>query len=406
MPTFEYKAMNNEGVPVSGEFTAQDPQHAAEYIHSELECTPLSITQKSEVSFERFLNKFRRVKRQDLINYTRQFTTMLQAGVPILATLDALREQLDNPVLQAAIEQIYNDVEAGQSYSRALEKHDDVFSEMYINSVRAGEAAGNLDIVLRKLIRQMERDEETTQELKSALRYPVIVMIGMVIAVVILVTFVIPKFAALFSQGNAELPVPTQLLLSVSGFFQNYWYFLAGGVIMLGFLFGKWVRTKRGRYQWDQLKLNVPLFGKIYQLLEVSRFAFIFQTLNQSGVPILQALQVTSDAVGNRLVSDAIQQVAADVEKGRGLAVPLKETGFFPPLVIQMISVGEESGALDEMLDNVASHYEDQVSRITDNIMAVVQPIVTLFLGIIVLVLALGVFLPMWGLMEAFQGSM
>jgi len=233
-----------------------------------------------------------------------------------------------------------------------------------------------------------------------------LVMSGMAIAVVILVTYVIPKFANLFASGDAELPAATRILLATSDFFQAYWLYLIAAIVIGVVAFKRWVSTESGQRQWDMVKLKMPVFGNILRLMSVSRFAFVFQTLNQSGMPILKSLQVASDATGNKIIGEAIDKVADRVEKGQGLAIPLKETKLFPPLVIQMISVGEESGSLDAMLHNVAIHYEEKVSEITGNIMTYIQPIITLFMGAVVLILAMGVFLPMWSMMDAFQGGM
>lgn len=406
MPLYEYKAMDQEGMLVTGKFEAANYEAAALHLEDELQYAPLRLKKKPDSALKSLAEGLQKVTRQDLINFTRQFTTLLRAGVPMLAALDALREQVDNPKMKKVIQELYNDVEGGTSFSGALSKHPKLFSEMYVNTVKAGETAGNLDDVLDNLVQQLERDEETTSELKSALRYPMLVLSGMTIAVVILVTYVIPKFANLFASGNAELPAATQILLATSDFFQAYWMYIVGLIVVGTVAFRQWVKTDSGRHQWDYIKLNLPLFGKIIKLMSVSRFAFVFQTLNESGMPILRSLEVASHAIGNLIIGEAIQKVAARVEKGQGLALPLKETALFPPLVIQMIAVGEESGSLDAMLKNVAVHYEEQVSEITQNIMTYIQPIITLFMGAVVLILAMGVFMPMWSMMDAFQSGM
>jgi len=406
MALYEYKAMDQDGMLVTGNFEASSYEEAATHLENELQYAPLRIKEKPESTLNNLMDSMQKVTRQDVINFTRQFTTLLRAGVPMLGSLDALREQIDNPKVKKTIEALYNDVESGTSFSGALSKHPKVFSEMYVNTVKAGETAGNLDDVLDNLVRQLERDEETTGELKSALRYPILVLSGMAIAVVILVTYVIPKFANLFASGDAELPAATRILLATSDFFQAYWIYMVAAIIIGVIAFKRWTNTESGLRQWDMVKLKMPVFGNIIKLMSVSRFAFVFQTLNQSGMPILKSLKVASEATGNKIIGEAIDKVADRVEKGQGLAIPLKETKLFPPLVIQMISVGEESGSLDAMLHNVAIHYEEKVSEITGNIMTYIQPIITLFMGAVVLILAMGVFLPMWSMMDAFQGGM
>lgn len=406
MALYEYKAMDQDGMLVTGNFEASNYDEAANHLENELQYAPLRIKEKPESALNHLMDQMQKVTRQDIINFTRQFTTLLRAGVPMLGSLDALREQIDNPKMKKTIQALYNDVESGTSFSGALSKHPKLFSEMYVNTVKAGETAGNLDDVLDNLVRQLERDEETTGELKSALRYPMLVLSGMAIAVVILVTYVIPKFANLFASGDAELPAATRILLATSDFFQAYWLYLLAAIIIGVVAFKRWTSTESGIRQWDLVKLKMPVFGNILRLMSVSRFAFVFQTLNQSGMPILKSLQVASEATGNKIIGEAIDKVADRVEKGQGLAIPLKETKLFPPLVIQMISVGEESGSLDAMLHNVAIHYEEKVSEITGNIMTYIQPIITLFMGAVVLILAMGVFLPMWSMMDAFQGGM
>jgi len=406
MPLYKYKAMDNAGAELTGEFEAENIASAYEYVEEDLEAIPIKVKEQKPNPIDDWLRSLQGVDRQELINYTAQLMTLLKAGVPLLGSLDALKEQTENPTLKKAIAQIYSDVEAGSSYSEAIAKHEKIFPNLYVNTVRAGEAAGNLDVVLENLVKQLERDEETQSSIKSALRYPIIVMVGMVVAMIVLVTYVIPKFASLFSSSSAELPLPTQVLIGMSGFFQSYLVYMVIGGAVLGFLFYRWINSEGGRKAWDGIKLELPLFGKIIRLMSISRFAFILETLNKSGLPILESLAIAGNTVGNTIIGNSIDKVADNVEKGKGLAIPLKETKLFPPLVIQMIKVGEESGALDEMLAKVASHYEAEIEEITDSIMAVIQPIITIFMGAMVVIMALGVFLPMWGLMDAFQGTM
>ena len=406
MALYKYKAMDQNGADLTGEFEAENIASAYEYVEEDLDAIPIKVKEQKPNPVDEWLQGLSGVDRQELINHTAQLTTLLKAGVPLLGSLDALKEQTDNSILKKAIGEVYKDVEAGSTYSAAIAKHEKIFPHLYVNPVKAGEAAGNMDVVLDNLVNQLERDEETQTKIKSALRYPIIVIVGMIAAMIVLVTYVIPKFASLFASGNAKLPLPTQILISLSEFFQAYLLYIIIGGAVLGYMFYRWINSDSGRKAWDGIKLELPLFGKIIRLMSISRFAFILETLNKSGLPILESLSIAGNTVGNTVIGSAIDSVADNVEKGKGLAVPLKETKLFPPLVIQMIKVGEESGALDEMLAKVAAHYEAEIEEITDSIMAIIQPVITIFMGAMVIIMALGVFLPMWSLMDAFQGSM
>lgn len=305
--------------------------------------TPVKINVKKEgMQFNlSIFKKKTKVKDVELVQFTKQLVTLLKAGVPIASCLDALSEQNDNTEFKAVLKQIHDNVEEGLSFSDSLKKHPSVFNELFVSGVKAGEAGGVLDQVLQRIGMLMAYETEIRQKVKSATRYPMIVIFGIMVAFVILMTFVVPNFVDMFSQSQSELPLPTQIMIFISNMFQNYWYYLLGVIVIsvVGGLF--YVATPKGRYDFDLIKLKVPVFGNLFLKSSMSRFAHMFETLNKSGLPILQTMEIVSETIGNKVVSKGLEMVGQGIEKGRGISGPLtlKESGLFPPLVIRMIAV-------------------------------------------------------------------
>ena len=352
------------------------------------------------------MQRFQKVPVMEIMNFTKQLNTLEHAGVPVLTSISALKEQADSAAFKAVLDKVYRDLESGISFSEALEKHPDVFPEFYIHSVRAGEAAGAMEDVLLKLNAQLGRQDEINRKIKKALRYPIMVFIAITIAFIIIVTFVLPQFIKMFAMGGqAELPLPTKILINLSDLFQNYWYLVFGVVIGIGFSFNYYIHTQQGRYTWDKIKLKIIVFGKLFHMVAIARFTSTLQTLNKSGLPVLQSLDIGSKSSGNKVIEQAVDQIISGVKKGQGLTIPFRNSKMFPPLVIQMISVGEESGSLDNMLQNISEHYDSLVDDAIDNLMAAIEPIMTIVIGGLVALLAAGMFMPMWGMIEAFQGG-
>jgi len=396
MPSFEYKAIKPDGSEVTEVMEAKDSDAVTAYL-DKLGYLPLKIKQSGGGVNQLFSNR-RKVKDAEIVIFTRQLVTLLRAGVPLLSCLDALVEQADSEGLKGLIEKVYVDIESGLSLSDAIKRHPKEFSELYINSIKAGEMGGALDKVLERLVELMEHEQETNARIKSAMRYPIIVVVTLVLAFVALMMLVVPNFIDLFTKMKIELPLPTRLLIGFHYVLSNYWYLVIAGVsaLVIGFL--KYIKTEKGAFRWDQFMITVPIFGDLNLKTAMSRFTRMFETLNSSGLPILQTLDITAKTVGNVVIGKEIEKAAAGVLQGAGLAAPLSEGKIFPPMVIRMIAIGEQSGSLDTMLLNVSKHYDTEVEYAVKNLTGMIEPVLTVGVGVIVLFLALAIFLPMWSL--------
>jgi len=411
MPSFTYAAINEQGREVNGSIEAAD-QSAAERLLEGQDLMPLRVTQsdakaknavKVAIPAASSSAKRKPVSERDIIDFTKQLVTLLKAGVPILSSLETLAGQAGNPAFAETLITVATDIAAGNDFSAALNKHPKVFSELYCNAVRAGEVGGVLDEVLTRLTGVMQRDFEIRKSVKGALRYPMIVVIGMAVAFLVLVSFVVPKFAKVFEQINMELPLPTKLLIWLASFLQNYWWAL---IIVVGggiFFMKRFLATPKGQYWWDATLLKLPIFGPLVMKTAMTRFTKMFETLSRSGLPILQIFEVVSRTIGNRVLGDALLKASEGIEHGRGVAVSLSETGLFPPLVVRMIAVGEDSGAIDEMLGNIGEYYDGEVQSTVEGLTGMIEPILTVGMGAMVIVLALAIFLPMWNMMSMAQ---
>ena len=394
MPLFKYKAISPSGVVIQDTMEAESAQIVAEKLDKQ-GYLPLRISQgkigkKLDIS---------RVKLDEIIIFTRQLVTLLKAGIPLLSSLEALSEQTTSEKMKGIIREIYMDIEGGASLSEALAKHPRVFSRFYINSVRAGEASGSLDDVLERMGSTLQYEKERSSAVKSAMRYPLIVVIAICIAFVVMTTVVVPKFIPIFSKFGAELPLPTRILMGVSSFIKKYWYVLLSGLGGLSLGFMNYIKTDRGRYQWDSLKLKLPAIGPLVLKTSMSRFARMFETLNKSGLPILQTLDIVSKTVGNVVVGREVEKAIRGVRKGEGIAKPLKESKLFTPMVVRMIAIGEQSGSLDQMLASIAEHYDLEVDYALKKLTSMIEPLLTVGIGAVVLLFALAIFLPMWDML-------
>ncbi len=397
MPSFEYKAIKPDGSEVTEVMEAKDSDAVTGYL-DKLGYLPLKIKQSGGgVNLKLFSNK-RKLKDAEVVMFTRQLVTLLRAGVPLLSCLDALVEQSETEALTEILEKIYVDIESGLSLSGAIKRHPKEFSELYINSIKAGEMGGSLDKVLERLVELMEHEQEVNARIKSAMRYPIIVVVTLVLAFVALMMLVVPNFIDLFTKMKIELPLPTRLLIGFHYVLSNYWYVVIAGLSALAIGFTKYIKTEKGAFQWDQFMITVPIFGDLNLKTSMSRFTRMFETLNSSGLPILQTLDITAKTVGNVVIGQEIEKAAAGVLQGAGLAGPLAEGKLFPPMVIRMISIGEKSGSLDTMLLSVSKHYDTEVEHAVKGLTGMIEPILTVGVGVIVLFLALAIFLPMWSL--------
>lgn len=341
-------------------------------------------------------DRFTKIKPQEMVLFSRQMATLFNAGIPILGILEALQDQMENLRFKNVILKLHKDVADGKALSEAMAMHPDVFSELYVSMIEAGETGGIMDDILSRLAELLEKEEENDSKIKAAFRYPKIVLGVMVAAVAFLMWKVVPVFIGLFKTIKVELPLPTQILIAVHGFFVNYWYVIGIAAILSVFLFKRYGATSQGNRQLDFLKLKIPLLGPIYLRSSMAKFARVLGNLQRSGVPILEAIKVSSRVMENAVLSDVIFGLTVSVEEGRGLAQPLKESGWIPSLVVQMVAAGEGSGSLDEMLLKVADYYDQEVDRSIKSLSTWLEPILIVFMGVLVLFLALAIFLPMW----------
>lgn len=404
MPTYSYKVRNQTGDIVNGVIDAPNTDAVAEQLFSK-GYTPIRIEAEEEIKspIEKGWQIFDRVKDEDLIVFSRQLATLVTSGISFIRSMDTLAEQTKSRKLRKIIEEIRREVEKGGSFSDALAKFPKVFSTLYISMVKVGEEAGVLDDILNRLASLLEHDATTRARVKAATRYPVIVVISMIIAFLVLTTFVVPKFASLYQSSKVELPLPTQVLIFLNKAIRTYWPLMLAAVAGVIFTFKGYVKTPSGRWNLDKFKLRVPIIGSVVEKTVMSRFARIFSTLYRSGIPMLHALDIVAGTLGNIIIARAVGVIKESVREGKGLAVPMASTMVFPPMVTQMVAVGEETGALDDMLTKVSDYYDLEVEYAIKNLSTTLEPVLLVFLAGGILFLALGIFLPIWDMMKVMK---
>ncbi len=409
MPAYAYKARDQQGKLVKGYLDALSADDAMRRVDMQ-GLIPLEVRVKDGAGPKAAAAKRRhvffshkKVPASEIVVMTRQLLTLLSAGVPILSCLDALIAQTGNAGLRGVLQGIQKDVESGSALSAAFAKYPETFSPLYIATLRAGETGGVLPEVLSRLADMMENDVETMRGVKSAMRYPIMVVVALCVAFTILITFVVPKFAALFARFDTPLPLPTRLLIEANRIIVESWFIVLPALALAMLLVKAWRGTPRGRFLWDAMILKLPVFGPLTLKVSMARFARMFSTLYQCGVPVLRVIEIVSQTVGNSVIGKEIADMAASVKQGQGLAEPLKKGKLFPPMVVQMLSVGEKSGSVDEMLGEVSKHYDMETKYMVKNLTALIEPMLIVGLGIIVLILALGIFLPMWSMIKLYR---
>jgi type IV pilus assembly protein PilC len=343
------------------------------------------------------------IKMRDIVILTRQFSTMINAGLPLVQTMTILAEQSENKVLSEIMRKVVFDVESGNTVADALGKHPQAFSGLYVNMVAAGEAGGILDTILMRLATFMEKNDALIRKVKGAMIYPGVIMSVAVVAVTVLLIFVIPVFENLFASAGLALPLPTRIVMGASRFLKGYWYVVMASIGTAVFLFRKYNATPDGKLNVDRFMLRVPVLGDVLRKSAVSRFTRTLGTLISSGVSILDGLEITAKTAGNRVVQDAIMESRSSIAGGDTIAAPLKKSGVFPPMVISMISVGEQTGGLDEMLSKIADFYDEQVDTAVSNLLSLLEPIMIVFLGVVVGGMVVAMYLPIFDMINAVQ---
>ncbi|MGD9613223.1 MAG: type II secretion system F family protein [Kiritimatiellia bacterium] len=401
MSTYRYEAVNEGGKTVSGLIEAESQDHANDLLGAR-GLTPISMRDETAAAvsprWQKIVLLFNTVHPEELILYTKQLSTMLKAGIPILRVVDILENQSENPRLKDISRQIGLDIRSGTTLSRSLRRHPDVFSALYCSMVQAGETSGALPQILQRLIYIITHEYQVKTEVRSVLQYPLIVLVSLVTAFVGLITFVIPQFAKVYAKVKVELPFPTRVCLVLSKLFNEQWPVLLLGlaaVVLAVFLI---LHTAAGRYAWDRLKLRIPLVGPLLLKSALSRFASIFSILQASGVGILDALKILSGTIGNAAISRELEGVQVHLEQGHGVARPLMAAKYFTPMLINMVAVGEEAGNLDEMLREVSLHYDSEVEYATRRLTTAMGPVLIVAMAFLVGFFALAVYMPMWDL--------
>jgi type IV pilus assembly protein PilC len=402
--TFTYKALDSSGSPMTGEIHGDSKAAVA----AQLRLRGLTVTDvdaKSKApTVEELLDRYRGLKARHVTVMARQLATMIASGLSLLRALYVLEEQTEAPKLKHAIVAVRHDVEAGLALSQALAKHPKIFNDLFVAMVRAGETGGNLEEVLERVAIQLEKDDNLKRTVRSAMVYPVLIGVFAVLVLIGMILFIIPVFANIFKDLGGDLPALTQFMITLSDAMRSYWYLMILVPIVLIAIFRKWKSTDRGQYMWDSIKLRFPMrVGDIVRKIAVARFARTLGTLTASGVPILQAIDITAKTAGNRVISDPMGEVAERVREGQPLATPLARTGVFPVMVTQMLSVGEETGAVDTMLHKLADFYDDEVATMLKSLTSIIEPIMMIGVGCIVGVVVISMYLPMFKIFELVQ---
>ncbi|MDI6758942.1 MAG: type II secretion system F family protein [Candidatus Omnitrophota bacterium] len=364
---------------------------------------PISIIETYDLGIEGILKHFRRVELKELSTFTRQLHSMQKAGLPLLSSLEALAEQAKNKYFKIIIEEISRDIRGGLSFSSSLKNHSRIFNGIYIAMIKAAETSGNLAGILERLSALLEQEIDTKSRIKTATQYPLLAFFVLSIAFLIVITFVIPRFAVIYSQFNTLLPLPTRILISLSISIKKFWYLFILLVAAVVFGLKGFINSKIGRPVFDNFKLKVPVLGPLISLLIMARFSRIIAILMESGVPILEALDLTANTSGNIIISRAILHIKESVNQGRGMSEPMKVSNLFPIAVVQMVAVGEQTGRMGELLVSAADYYDRETSYIIKNLTTYIEPVLIFVLGVMVLIMALAIFLPMWNLIKLFK---
>lgn len=406
MPNYTYKAINQSGKDVSGVVNADSVEMAGSMLSAQ-GYIPVKVVEERAIStadwWKRIETKLGTVRAEELILFTKQFRTMLIAGLPILKLLEILENQTENRKLKNVILSMALNIREGLSLYDAFSKHPGIFSPLYCSMIMAGENSGTLPEVLGRLVYILEHEHKVKSDIKAAMQYPLIVLAALGVAFFVLLTFVIPRFVEIFSRAGVELPLPTTICILTYNFLSHYWPLIICGVVIIIAAIGYYKKTEAGKHLWDKLILDTPIVGAIVVKSVMSRFASVFSILQSSGVPVLSSLGILSGTIGNQAIVRQFNQVRNGVKEGQGISGPLKSAKYFTPMVVDMIAIGEESGSLEEMLREISVHYDDEVEYSIRRLSAMIGPILTVAIALVVGFFALSIFLPMWDLTKSGQ---
>ncbi|MCZ6541064.1 MAG: type II secretion system F family protein [Nitrospinae bacterium] len=396
MPTYKYKTTIH-GKVQAGEIEAENEQGALGKLKQK-NIKVDSVRKKSESAF--LGPKKRKITERDIVIFTRQFSTMVDAGLPLVQCLEILGRGADNKTFGEAITKVKIDIESGANLSDALRRHPKIFDSLYCNLVEAGEAGGILDTILSRLAAYIEKAMALKKKVKAAMVYPGAIVTVAFVVVAFLMVFVIPTFATMFERGGAELPGPTAIVMHISNFFRHQWYFIFGGPVLLFFLFKRVYATERGNIEIDRLVLKLPVFGILIKKVSTAKFSRTLGTLIASGVPLIEAMDICARTAGNKIIEIAILNTIEAIKEGETIAAPLARENVFPAMVIQMIDVGESAGALDAMLTKIADFYDEEVDNAVEGLTALLEPMLMVFLGCVVGFIVVAMYLPIFKMGE------
>lgn len=399
MPTFAYSARSATGELLNGEIDLPSRDEVVGYLVRQ-RLRPVSVTTKAREINIQFGTG---IKTREVVIFTRQFATMINSGLPLVQSLTILAEQTENKIFQKIIVQVLNDIQAGQTLADSMRKHPKVFTELYVNMVAAGEAGGILDIILLRLATFLEKNDALVRKIKGAMTYPAVMLFVVVCATTILLWKVVPVFASIFTSAGMELPLPTRVVLAVSEFLQGYIFYMVVGIVGLVFLIRRYYKTEQGQLVIDRAMLGMPVLGNMLRKSAVSRFTRTLGTLVSSGVSILEGLQITARTSGNRVIHDAVMASRASIAGGATISEPLKASGVFPPMVVQMINVGEQTGGLDDMLQKIADFYDDEVDAAVSALTSILEPIMIVVMGVVIGGMVVAMYMPMFDMISAVQ---
>ncbi len=394
MPAFKYTAKDQNGNTVTGVLEAPDQAQAVGAVRK-MNLVPVSVSLSSK-GFSLTIFRKRNASLDDMVIFSRQLATMVDAGIPLVGALDILQDQADNKFFSGVITKVRNDVESGSSLSDALAKHKNVFSSLFVNMVKAGESSGMLDEIMDRLAEYMEKTSALNKKVKSALIYPAVVTAMALAITLLLLLKVIPVFKTIFADFGAQLPAPTAALLSVSDFLQRYILVIFIAVVLAATALGRYFKTEKGSLRIDRFLLKMPIFGILFSKVAVSKFTRTLSTLIKSGVPILSAFEIVGKTSGNRVVEMAIDDVRKNVREGENIAEPLAKSKVFPPMVTRMVAIGEQTGQLEKMLSKIADFYDQQVDAAVSGLTSLIEPLIIAFLGIVIGGIVICMFLPIF----------
>ncbi len=403
MPVYVWKGKNKNGHTQKGEIEAASDEIVIAQL-ARMKIINPKFKPKPKDLFENVAFMQPKVTQKDVILFCRQFSTMIDAGLPIIQCLDILYSQQENATFKKTLKEIKEAVESGQTLAEALKKYPNSFDTLFINMIAAGEAGGILDTILQRLSAYMEKAAKLKAQVKGAMTYPAITMAVAVIVVAVIMIFVIPVFEKMFADFGGALPAPTQMVVNLSNYARSYWYTVAGGVVIFGFVFKKFYATEKGRGIVDASALKMPIIGPLLRRVAVAKFTRTMGTMLSSGVAILESLEIVAKTAGNKTVEEAIYFTRGGIAEGRTMSDPLLETGVFPPMVCQMISVGESTGALDDMLVKIADFYDEEVDQAVENLTAAIEPVMMVFMGVVIGGLVVSMYLPIFKMAGAVGG--